>query len=255
MKERLACALNGADFNSLDPRLYLDGLEEEAQENVDTAALCGGGRRIIGRPGRRELTVTLRFMIKERDPAMRGRILDRVNAWAAEPGWLTLSTRPGQRLRVICTRYAERSALPWSGAGRIALTAYQRPYWQERYPVSTAFSGTEGSAALVPAGSRACCLEAEITNRSAGAVNAVSISAGGKTMAFSGLGLAAGQTLRLYYDDERILHAESGGVPRLACRTPESADGLPLVPGRVNQIRGAADGACRFNFIARGEWQ
>lgn len=253
MREMLACALNGQEFLALDPRLYIQDIEEQARTRVETAALAGGGQRALGGCRREGLTVTLRFMVKERDRAARQRVIDRVNAWAGE-GWLTCSTRPEQRLYVLCTQPAGSAARKWSEDLQVVFAAYDRACWQERYPVSVTMSGQAGEAELRPMGSQPCCLEAEITNVSGGTVNRALLAAQGQKVEFAGLSLAAGKKLSISYDAHHLLCAAVDGEGRLACRTADSDDDVRLTPGQSNAVRFEADGACDVTLYARGEW-
>lgn len=248
----MGCALNGVELGSLDPRLYIQDIEEHVKTRADTADRPGG-LRLSGKPARTSLTVTVRFMIKERDRAARQRIIGGVNAWARE-GWLQVSTRPGQRLYVTCAQPADSETLRWSAEMQVSLTAYEQPYWQDQYAQSARLQGAEGAASLRPTGTRPCHLEAEIVNRSEGAVDSLSLTVNGESLFFSGLGLVAGQALRIDHDGRGWLRARIGGAGRLSCRTPESADELTLYPARENEIAFAADGACDVTLWGRGNY-
>ena len=253
MREDLRCALDGVEMGSLDARLYVEDIEERVKTAVETGGRPGWGRTAMGRPERESLTVTVRFMVKEADPARRRAVIDRVNGWA-KPGWLTIGARPEQRLYVSCAAPADSATLRWSEGLQVAFTAYDGACWQDRYPATARLNGTAGSACIAPRGTRECLLDAEIENVSGGVVNAVSLSVNGRTMAFAGLGLAAGQKLTIDHDPRRLLRATADGAGRLACRTAESADDLTLIPAARNTVYFTADGACGVTLRARGEY-
>ena len=253
MKEKLDCALNGIALESVDPRLYVQDIAEEIRMRVDTAPRVDRGLRLIGAPEREGLTVTLRFMVKERDRAARARVISRVNAWARE-GWLTVSTRPEQRLYVVCTQPAGSETYRWSGDMQLTLTACGEACWQDRYPTAASVSGSAGEAVLRPLGTRPCPLEARIVNRSGEALNALSLTVNGRRMAFEGLGLAEEETLEIACDEYGLLKAAVNGAGRLSCRTADSADALTLTPCRENAVRFAADGTCGVTLYARGRY-
>ncbi|MBQ9301294.1 MAG: hypothetical protein IJ214_12385 [Clostridia bacterium] len=253
MNERMRCALNGAEMTLLDPRLYIQDIEEQIKMNILTAERPGYGLTPLGTPEREQLNVLVRFVIKEKRRMERTGIISRVNAWAKE-GWLTVSTRPEQRLYVRCTQPAGSQALPLNGEMLICFTAYDEAYWQDQYAVSASASGTGGSVILRPRGTRKCRLEAEIINQSGDTVNNLTLRANGGLLAFEGLGLEAGQALRLYHDGRRLLHADAGDKAALDCRRADSADELLLMPGRENTVEFTADGRCGVTLRARGEY-
>lgn len=252
MREDLGCALDGKAFLGLDPRLYIEDLEESVKVAAETAAGLDG-TALLGEPVRESLTVTLTFLVKERDPGRRSEILSRVNGWA-QKGWLTMSSRPWQRLYVVCVHPAEGRAKPWHSTAQLVWTAFERPYWTDEEPVRAVVTGASAMARMLPRGTRRCPLEAEIENESGGTVNSLTLAANGRTVAFSGLNLGAGETLRLYYDKRGLLHAETDQGGKLDCRTAESDDGIWLEPGRMNTVQVNAEGVCRTLLYARGEY-
>ena len=255
MREYYNASLNDAEFVSIDPRLYINDLEEQAKVAVETANRPRYGQTVVGQPARDELTVEIRFMIKERDRTVRQGIIDKVNAWAAAPGWLQLSTRPDKRLYVICTQSANAAAHRWNEELRLALTAYDVPYWQELYPVQASLTGNSGSVTLRPKGTRRGLLDADIKNVSGSTVNTLYLTANGCTLAFTGLGMTNGQTLEISHDPRGLLCAQIGSAKKLICRTPGSDDDVPLAPMQDNTVTLVADGKCEVTFYVRGEWE
>ena len=250
MREELRCALDGSDFLSLDPRLYIEEISEQARTERRTAPRPGGGARLLG-VRREELRVTLRFLVKERDRAERARIVSRVNAWARR-GWLTVSTRPWQRLYVVCAQPADGGALTWSESLRLVWTATDWPYWSASVPFAAAAAGVSDAVWLCPPGSREYGVEAELTNDSGDVIDNLSFYFGnGDKLEFSGLGWADGAAFRLYYDERRLLRAEAGGQSVLHCLTADSQDEILLPPGR-NSVIYYADGHCAGRITARG---
>ena len=73
-------------------------------------------------------------------------------------------------------------------------------------------------------------------------------------MAFSGLSLGAGKTLKIYYDENWILRAEVDGASVLAKRTADSADDLILPPGKATTVTIEASHAVSVTLKARGLW-
>ena len=255
MNTRYACAIDGQGLQDIDPAVIITDIQEAAPKLRLTTAQSGlyDGLRLTG--ARREsLAVTVTFEVHEQDTARRKAVAQRACEWARE-GWLTISDRPGQRLRVVCDRPPViPSALQWTDSLVIGFTAYALPYWQEAHPVSAFFSGQRGEATLAPAGTRESYLEAEITAES-GPVNALTLAVGGRSFAFAGLGLARGQTLSIGYDDEHRLFMRVGGASVMSRRTAASADDLLLAPRTQNAIRIEADNPIRATLKGRGLWR
>lgn len=253
---RYACAVDGLGLQDIDPTIHITDIQETAPKvRADTAtnALYDGLR--LTRLLRQSLSVSVTFEVHEYDAARRKAVAQRACDWARD-GWLTVSDRPGQRLRVVCDRLpVVPSALKWTDRLTIGFTAYDLPFWQEQYPVTATFSGDNGGVIIVPTGNRACCLEAEIT-ATGGTVDHLVLSVGGRSLAFSALGLTGGQTLSIGYDDERHLqYMRIGDASALSRRTPESADDLLLQAREHNAVAISANAPVRVTIRARGLWR
>lgn len=247
------CALNGVQFLSIDERLYIEDIEEQPSIEAETATRPAYGQTLVGMTGRHELSISITFMVKQCNRATRQGVISAVNGWAKD-GWLTLNTRPGQRLYVFCSEPATSVAYAWHESMRITFTAYDDAIWQEIEPKSTNITGASGTASITPNGTSPCCLEADIRNTSGGVVTSCALSANGKTITLSGMSLASGKTLRLYYDKHNNLIASVDGAGILAYRTPESADDVWLTNGQANTVTFAASGACAVTLYARGRY-
>nr|MBR4281678.1 hypothetical protein [Clostridia bacterium] len=143
MKMRFDAALDGASFAEIDETVILLDIDEPpAEEDIDLARRAmHPGTRITSRI-RRKLSVRLRFVVREYDIARRAWIMDRITAWAAKGGWLTINSRPGQRLRVVPERLpAMGSSLKWTAEIELTLTAYERPYWEQIQPMRVTITG------------------------------------------------------------------------------------------------------------------
>lgn len=91
-----------------------------------------------------------------------------------------------------------------------------------------------------------------------GTVSALTVEAPNTRFTFSGLGLAAGETLRASYTQDDLLRLIIEGVDgaersAMPARQTESDDDLLLTPGR-NEIAVKADRACTVQLRARGRW-
>lgn len=249
----LQCALNGEGLHAVDPRIYIQDIKEQVRMTVSTAVRPVFGGTLMNTPERESLAVTVRFMVKESDLQDRQLVIQRVNGWAKE-GWLTISTRPDQRLYVVCTQPAGHETFKWHADMELTFTAYDGACWQDIYPASCNGNGKSLNLVLATRGTRQCYLEAKIANTSANTVNSLSLSANGKTIAFAGLNLPSGKTLELRYDERRMLGAFIDNTGKLSCRTAASADDIVLRPTWGNGVVFTADQACGVTLYARGEY-
>ena len=252
MRNDFACSLNGLQFNLLDDLLYIQDIEEQIKMGVETAKRPYYGSFLVGTPGHDSLAVTITFMVKQCDRAARQAIIQKVNGWAKE-GWLTVSTRPGQQLYVVCTQPANTKAFEWSDDLSVVFTAYQESYWQDVEGVTDSGSGTSVDLSLTPSGTRPCCLCAEITSTE-NTIDTLTISTVRGMMRFEGLSLAPQSVLTIGYNERHLLYVTADGLSKLACRTGQSSDDLWLEPNISNAISIVADGAFSAVITAKGEY-
>lgn len=256
MREVFNCVLGSKSLNGIDSKIFIEDIRETVQFKFDTEKVPRMGLKLLGGILHESLEITLRVLIKERNRMRRQVVINAINAWAANGGWLTTNIRPSQRIHVVYTQKPSTEALKWSDSIEIAFTAIDMPYWEDIYPVQEQLeSGVSGSADLIPRGTRKCYLEANVLNSGNAQIDAFAINANGESISFSGLGLAQGKTMRMYYDDAYYLHAEIDGNSVLEKRTAESADDLLLNPNDANTITYAASGACTVTLIARGLYE
>ena len=115
------CALNGASLSWLDERICVLDVQEDAPRlRLPAFPLPLGGQFLS--PVRESLSVRVTFAIHEEDPARRWSLLERVRAWAADGGLLTLDARPDQQLTVVCTANLMRCVISISLSGLLPLT-------------------------------------------------------------------------------------------------------------------------------------
>ena len=262
MKTHFSCQMNGIELGDIDERIaVVDIAEESPALALSTSGNAKyDGTRLIRRT-RQHLTVEITLAILERDPARRSEIADKVAAWCQD-GYLTVSYRPGQRLRcALAALPGMGSALKWAQELTIRYTAFAWPWWEDELPVVARISqaGQAGAVVLSPTGTADWTrVEAEVTNHSGGVVNSVDIVCGETRMAFTGLGMADGETLSATYDQQGLLQLliTGGGAARsaMSMRTAASSDDLIARQGSANEIRLAADGAVTGQFRARGRY-
>ncbi|MGN1369639.1 MAG: hypothetical protein ACI4WX_12285 [Aristaeellaceae bacterium] len=252
MKTRYSVWMDGISLHDIDPSIYILDIQEQTPKlEAHTASKgMGDGMRLL-RIQRQSLSVGIRFAIRERDTERRRDICSRVIAWARD-GYLTTSDRPGQRLRVACTRFpTAESALKWTATLEMLFTAYDMPWWEAETPSSATYSGAHGNVVLNVDGYAESLLEASVTAE--GEVSSMTIHANGGTFTFADLGLAAGDEMTISHDERGILSIMKGDTSMLGKRTAASADELTVNPGG-NTIYFTADASCTAVFSARGRY-
>ncbi len=255
--------------------LYLDGIALEnlsdaiKVKSVDagaasvTAATAENakysGLRYLGlREGSR--TVKISFKILATDPQERERIVCDVQDWARGTK-LEIPQRPDQYLNVRCTEYPDLELVrDYANKDiKIAFTAYD-PDWKARDATMASLgtsAGVEATATLSPPGTQDITfLEFEITNNGAAAMGTAIVSVNGRTFAFAGLALAAGEMLTVSYDgDHRLKMETDSGANRLQCRTDDSDDDLTLIQRQANTITVTTGEDCTVKLMARGQYR
>ena len=256
-------ALGGVQLDSLDDRIVIQGVEETAGRDAISAVDFGArsGQRVTGR--RRELldiTVHFGVDIPKGNYTDRETVLETVNSWAANGGWLTLGHKPGRRLSVVLAQPAAISDVrAWNTDYSMVFRAYAVPYWEAAEAVSAETTGN--STTITVPGNAGTQADVIVENTGSSTVNAltVAVTSGGRqrAMVFSSLGLAAGEKLVIDHEAGllRIRIQASGGSYRSAMirRNDESADDFAVVPGTV-QCQLTISGAHKLTVSARGRW-
>lgn len=260
MRTRISVALNGAELHAIDAAIVLQGVDEGAASwNIATGNRAGNDGQHVNGIEKRYRDVVVNFAIAEkRDLIRRANIIQQVCGWAAAGGDLTVSYRDRQKLRVMCVSLpAVKSLDKWAETYSITFRAYQVPFWQSMDAESAAISaGTSGSASLrvKETGGGKLCFKA--TNSSGSTVNTASISANGKTISFSSLGLANGEKLIGDYDDNDIqrLRILNGSTYRSVLDKRTGADDVLLKQGG-NTVSVSSGAALSWNVYTYGRWE
>lgn len=257
-RTRYQVYMDGEPLDAFGTALYITDVEEASPVYVSLDAdKIGTGRRRL-RSDAESLTVTISFMLREYDPAERQRKLDYVHKWAMGR-YLTASNRPGKRLRVHMSSLPPASALQWTETLTVALIAMDPPYWEEETPTVVHFAQGDTQKSVFMPGTvdeTPCSIEAE--NTGGETVDSLRISTECSMLAFDGLGLAAGERLRVYNDEEtgllRIMIIGNDGTERTAYdkRTAESSDELLVPCGKVTNINN--DNGIKMRIEARGRY-
>lgn len=168
----------------------------------------------------------------------RAEVLEKINAWAAAGGELTVDYKPGRRLNVILAQAPGEGSL-WDYTKEFTLTfrAYAIPYWEDAVASGTSFNAAAGtgSRSIIIEGSAKTQCDVSVANTSGQTMNTCSLSVGGQGMSFTGLGLASGETLVIDHVDGlvRIRIRGTGGAYRSAMAMRTGADDYMVVPGTV----------------------
>lgn len=263
MRTRISVALNGIELHTIDSAIILQGLDEGAASwNITAGSRAGNAGQHVNSVEKRYRDVIVTFAVSEiRDLIRRSNIIQRVCAWAAAGGDLTVSYRDRQKLRVICQQLpAVKTLTKWAESYSITFRAYDIPFWQSMDRESATISaGTSGSATLAvkeSAGGKLCF---EATNGSGSTVNAVNVTANGNSLIFASLGLANGEKLIVDYDEkdiQRLRIKNTSDVYRsvLSKRTTASNDDVLLKCG-ANTISVTSGAALSWNLYTYGRWE
>lgn len=253
MISRYRVWLNNQGLDDIDDTILITDIKEKEPKMRYQAQEKGGtdGMRLL-RARRLSQSVAVRFAVREYDTARRRDVCSRIRAWARD-GYLTTSDRPDQRLWVVCEKLPTvTSALKWTDETEMTFTAYELPYWEDITPQKAAYTGRNGTAALMARGDAKSVLDAVIT--AGGAVNNLTIAVKGRSFAFAGLGLSKGGKLTISHDASGLLSIRAGNASALAKRTAESADELVILPQKANTITFTADADCTAVFTSRGRY-
>lgn len=244
-------SLGGIQLDSLDNSIVIRSVKPGVpHESVNAADRMGGfGQRVTRHHWETlETSVTFAIDLPKRQLTARRTVFDKVIKWAIGGGWLTTNQMNGKRM------YAEKVVIPsggdmweWLGEYTIIFRAYGVPFWQD----DTATADVSG-AMTVPGIIRTVC-DAEIANGGSSTIDSMTVTAGNSTMEFSGLGLAAGETLKIGHGNDGVLWIRiySGNTYRsvLDKRTGGSADDLYVDPG-VRSVS-ASSGTASFSCYGR----
>ena len=261
LKRRVA--LNGIWLDELDNRIIVSGIEPGAgKENItSTDAAAGYGSRITGNR-RSTLDMVIRFKLLQRSRtednlAERAALLEKVNAWAAPGGILTVNYKPNRRLNVTLVQAPGEGSL-WDYTKEFAITfrAYAIPYWEdETENTSTAGGNTQtDSGSFTVDGSAKTQADVILENMSGAQVKGCTVSVGGKTMEFSALTLLANEALVIDHVDGlvRIRVKESDGY-RNVMALREGADDFMVEPG-TETMSYSAQRACKMTVKWRNRY-
>lgn len=254
-------SLGGVQLDEIDPRIIIKGIDGGAGKETTSTVSAGAGdgtRITCHRRDSMEVAVRFSMMIRRNLIEERGEVLEAIGAWAARGGYLRINYKPNRRLLVDEIVIPGEGDL-WKRFSEYTITfrAHAVPYWEENSAVSAVTgSGTTGSGSIEIAGSVETVADAILANVSGATINNVSITVGGKTMAFTGIGMGAGQSLTIDHvvrNKKLVMRARVGSTSVMAMRSDASADDYNVQPGACS-FSFAAQRACRLTVSSRGRF-
>lgn len=247
-------ALDGLPLSAIAQEILLldiDEVEPDEGSHTDSRALHHGERRSEWK--RKHLAVKLRMMIRTQNILHRTKIMQDVTQWAARGGWLTINTRPGQRLRVQADKLPTLgSAHKWTREIEITFKAFERPYWEDESLTSVTITNS-GSLRFAGAVS-SCPIEVSAVNMGTETLTNVLFNCGTTYIKLDGLELPAGEKVSISYTDDDLMTITAAGTSALSNRTADSDDDLLAEPTMDNEISVTADQPVSATFKARGRW-
>ena len=256
-------ALNGVWLDELDSRIVINGIEPgEGRENIGATETAGGFGQRITFNRRSTVDIVVRFSLlqhgkSEAGMIERSQLLERVIAWARPGGYLTLNYKPDRRLSVVLVQApGEGSMREFAKEFTLTFRAYTVPFWEQETAQSAQLSAgaMTGGRLVVVDGSADTQFDAEVVNVSGMTVNDVTINIGNKTMVFSNLGLAGGETLLVDHLDGLVrIRIRRPGSYRSAMAYRSGADDFLVSPGSQN-CTFSASRACRVTVSWRARY-
>jgi len=256
-------ALNGVWLDEVDNRIAISGIEAgSGQESIAAVdAASGYGQRITGRR-RSTLDVVIRFRIRAHGLTADGMeerslVLEKVIAWAADGGVLTLNYKPDRRLNVVLAQIpAEGSLREFASEFSITLRAYTIPYWEQEAANTQTFGGdaSSGSRTITVEGSAKTQADVVLANTSGMQINTATVTVGGQAMTFSGLGLNGGESLVIDHSDGLLrIRIRNGNAYRSAMAMRSGANDFMITPGQ-RSCSFSAQRACRMTVSWRARY-
>lgn len=257
MGNREHIRLGGISLDSLSDRLILTETVEKGPVNrLQTVQRLGraGSFPVVYR--RESLDLQVKIMILAETERETGELLDLLRNWA-RPGWLTLGSRPGKRLRIDGVSWGE----PQGSLQQLTLTACSSPWWQATEPAVYGAAGLLPLAISVtcPGTAEAAPVEFSMTNTGSGHLEDLTLIAGETRMILQDLALAPGETLQAEQDEQdclclKIRTEEGSARSALTCRHADSSDELMIPCGRDTVLQIQGNGMIQAEFRVRGRW-
>ena len=116
VRETFRAALDGAQLDELDSRIYIEDISENIKLAVETMKRARNGQWLVSAPDHDELEVKITLMIKARQPEERMDVIEKIMGWATSGLTTTLSLKVSPAslvaVRVKVTVLFSRSCWP-----------------------------------------------------------------------------------------------------------------------------------------------
>lgn len=258
MISRYRVTLGGVQMDSLDSNLrILDVGYTAPDEQITASRVANLDGFSYNNKYTEKQSVTITFELHIYGIAERNEACQKVNAWAAAGGNLTVNERSGQYLyNVRCEQYATiASARNWTDPLTVVFSTTAIPYWiSSTAKTLTLESGTAEAGTLVMDGNIGNALVSATITASSNTVTSLQISAGSTSITLSGLSLAATKSLAIDYINGRYLRIRQNGSNAMSKMTAGSSDVLCIPCNDTSYLEVIADNAVATVFTARGLW-
>lgn len=256
MITRLRASLDGHALDAIADEIYIiDAAYMTPPFSVASSTYAARDGSLVHSRTTPMTQATITFEIHEADVERRQSICMDVQRWAMRGGWLEISDRPGQRMRVVCdTPPVIGSALKWTDKIRVSFTAYDKPWWED-IRARRVSVGADSAVTLYVAGSvDRVPIDAVLKNASGTTVQTVTVHAGDTTMQLYGLNWQDGGEIVVAHDERGYLTLTMDGASIMHLRTPESSDELEIRTNAHERIALEAAEGVTMTVEARGRW-
>ena len=243
--------LNNVDLASVHPSVLLQHINEGELKLLQRWNDRPGGGQMLLSNQYQQKEIIIEFAIRDgRNYDRRLEAFAAVCQWAAGGGWLEISSRPGQKIFVTLSQMPVIGRLrEWTENMAIHFIAGWCPFWENVVPSTASGSGASGTINLFAPGNAQSKLSAIIAGSG---LTSVTLSCPATDTALwvsnpSGLG----GDVRIYHDDQNLLHITAGGVDVMRYRG--GSDEVILNPGH-NAINYSINTSASIQLIAGGAW-
>ena len=194
-----------------------------------------------------EILFALRlYSIQERQAA-----LQKIQQWA-QGSILETNDREGQRLHVVCDAFPTiQSALGWTDVLSIQLTAYEKPFWENKTPSVLVLNGSDTQGRLFVPGNAGDAF-AEVTVTPQQTIHELTVIVADTMIRLEQL--STDQVITIGYDEHGYQYIKAGNDSILSKRTAASSDDLIAICGKKNTVSVQADNPVMAKIQVRGLW-